>query len=238
MSQLQQNYHRVKQSIANLCEAQGGRDQPSLLAVSKTKPAAAVHELFTLGHRYFGENYLNDLAEKANELSHLPITWSYIGQLQSNKIKKIVRYAAEIQALASLKHAALIGQAARELGKAPYPVFLSVNLAAEASKGGLELADIPAFYQQIAKNHHDLDVKGLMAIPPPQYSDANCADVPAIYQQLRAATSGIGKGQLSLGMSQDLRIALQAGTNIVRIGTDIFGSRDQRSDGRKLKTER
>src|SRR4051812_35720669 len=100
---------------------------PELLAVTKGQPAEKIRELFQLGQRRFGENYTQELMEKAQALQDLPIEWVYIGHLQSNKIRRIVEVTHEIQTVDSLRHAQKIASAARECGKTPFPIFLEVN---------------------------------------------------------------------------------------------------------------
>jgi pyridoxal phosphate enzyme (YggS family) len=151
-------------------------------------------------------------------------SWVFIGHLQSNKIRKIVSVASEIQTVGSLKHAEHIARAARELGKTPYPVWIEVNADQEESKHGCPLDAAPALAAALTQNP-DLRLRGLMAIPPSQFQDATTPDVPPLYQRLRQLADQVGEGQLSLGMSGDLSLAIRAGSNLVRIGTAILGPR-------------
>lgn len=226
MSQLVGNYERIKQAIFAVKSSYDLQQHIGLLAVSKKKPAEMIRELYNAGHRYFGENYAQEMTQKANDLSDLDIKWSFIGQLQSNKINKIVEHASEIQALASIKHALLIEKAAIRFDKAPFPVFINVNVGEEESKGGINLLQLDNLYTQITSQFPGLKVMGLMAIPPATFTDESDKEPPEPYLKLRRAANQIGSAQLSLGMSRDLKIALRAGSNIVRIGTDIFGTRD------------
>lgn len=180
--------------------------------------------LYENGQKYFGENYAQELEKKAQALGELDIEWSYIGHLQSNKIKKIVRFASEIQGLASLKHAKIIDQELSHLGKEGYPVYLSVNLGNEAGKSGVSLERVSELAENIGSACPNLDIQGVMAIPPASFND-DLGEVPQAYLALRQKASAIGKGLLSLGMTNDLNIAIAAGSNIVRIGTAIFGPR-------------
>ncbi len=197
----------------------------ALIAVSKLQPSAKIVEAYRLGQRRFGENYAQELAEKAEELKELDIYWVFIGHIQSNKIRKIVSYAQEIQTVASLSHAKQIARHAKEVGKSPFPIMLEVNVGDEATKSGIALNQVKGLAAQIGSECPELRIKGLMAIPPDRYSDAAFASVPALYKELRALADTIGDGQLSLGMSNDLRIALEAGSNFVRVGTALFGAR-------------
>lgn len=195
-----------------------------LLVVTKGHGPEPLRALFELGQTRFGENYAQELITKSEALADLPIAWVYIGHLQSNKIRKIVSVAAEIQTVGSLKHAEQIARTATELGKAPFPIWLEVNAAAEEGKHGCPLEEVPALAAAITQNPA-LRLQGLMAIPPSDYQDATTAVVPKLYENLRILADQVGERRLSLGMSGDLALAIRAGSNLVRIGTAILGSR-------------
>lgn len=229
---IRSNIESIRRQVA---DAQAQADRPSdkieLLAVSKTHPAAMIREAYHAGQRSFGENYADELEAKQIELAHLPgIRFVFIGQLQSNKIQKIVRHADEIQSVASEKHARYIERYAAELGKNLYPIWIVVNAEEEKTKQGVSfeaLADLAAY---IESNCPHLSLQGVMAIPPSTYSDeawihSGSTEVPELYQKLRQAARMTGQGKLSLGMTSDLRLAIAAGSNCIRIGTAIFGAR-------------
>jgi pyridoxal phosphate enzyme (YggS family) len=221
----------VQTAVAAACR-DGGRDPSAvrLLPVSKTHPPETLQAFISLGLCEFGENYAQEMAAKAAALAGAA-RFVFIGTLQSNKIKLIVQTASELQTLASLRHARLVAAAARDAGKTPYPVYLAVNAGGEASKSGLPLDEAAALAAQIARELPELDVQGLMAIPPPLETLASAAElaspqfVPPLYRQLAAAAGTIGRGLLSLGMTQDLRPAILAGSSCVRVGTALFGPR-------------
>lgn len=221
--ELKERYQQVQEQIRQLCQ-ETKREQPQLLAVSKVHSSDSIRKVYELGHRYFGENYAQELVSKAEELKDLHIKWSFIGHIQSNKIKSIVEVADEIQTLASLKHAKAINKAAIECGKSPFKVYLAVNAEDEPQKNGISLDELPSLHQAISKECPELEIQGIMSIPPKKYQD-NLDQVPRTYEKLRQAANDIGLGNLSVGMSGDLKIALMAGTNLVRIGTAIFGTR-------------
>ncbi len=205
-----------------------------LLAVSKTHSAEAVTEAHQAGLRDFAENYVDELCVKASALqSTKDIRWVFIGQLQSNKIGKIVRFADEIQSISTEKHARLIDRMAMEVAKSRYPVWIAVNAAAEESKQGVSLDLLPQLALYITQNCPHLALQGIMAIPPQSYSDQAWQGtpnqvVPALYRDLRAAATATGAGLLSLGMTDDLALSIAAGSDCVRIGTAIFGARESR----------
>ena len=210
------------------CSSSCGRSaaEVRLIAVSKTKPPEAIEQAYALGQRDFGENYADELLEKAQQLVHLKdLRWVYIGQLQSNKINRIVAHAHEIQTVASEKHARYINRYAEEYGKWQFPIFICVNAGDEAQKQGVTLADLDRLAHFINKECPNLSLQGIMAIPPAKYADSAFADVPDLYKSLRQKARTVGKGKLSLGMSGDLRLAIHAGSDCILIGTAIFGSR-------------
>lgn len=119
----------------------------------------------------------------------------------------------------------MIAKFASELGKTPYPVFISVNAEMEESKGGIALTELPAFADELAMLR-ELNIRGIMCIPPQKYSDS-LTSTPPLYTTLKQVACQTGDGLLSLGMSRDMRLAIEAETNIVRIGTALFGPRNQ-----------
>ena len=223
-------FRAVDARIARAAEACGrSRAGVALLAVSKTHPAAAVRALYALGQRSFGENYAQELAAKCAALGDLPdLRWSFIGRVQSNKLKLIVAHAHEIQSVTSLEQAHKIAQLAATAGKVPFPIYLCVNAGGEGSKHGVTLDAVPALAVQIARACPDLALQGLMAIPPPLPPEAGgAAVVPPLYARLAQVAAGIGAGRLSLGMTGDLEAAVAAGSTCVRIGTALFGAREK-----------
>lgn len=223
-AKLAANHSKILQTIHSHT-LPGRTRQPELIAVSKTQPESAVRAVFASGQSLFGENYAQELADKAEALQDLPIYWIYIGHIQSNKIRKIVTHASEIQTVASFDHARQIARHAQELGKTPFPIYLEVNAGDEESKSGVSRDEAVPLANRIAEELPELKLQGLMAIPPETFNDASCSEVPELYRELRAMADSIGEGKLSLGMSNDLRIALSAGSDFVRVGTAIFGRR-------------
>lgn len=221
-------YSDVQNKIANLAN-QTGRDPNSirLIAVSKTHPADAVRTIYQMGQRDFAENYVSELLAKAESLKDLPeLKWVFIGQLQTNKIQKLVTVASEIQTIATQKHARYIERYVSEAGKKHYPVWIHINAEDEKQKFGASLVEGQAIAQFIETSCPHLELQGIMAIPPAVYNDESYdSEIPNLYKKLITTARTIGKGKLSLGMSSDLRIAIAAGSDCIRIGTAIFGKR-------------
>lgn len=215
------NYARVQACIADHCrELQ--RPLPRLIAVSKGRSIAEISTLAELGQHEFGENFLDELHDKTEQLAHLAIKWVFIGILQSNKIKHIVHLCSEIQSLASFKHARYVDRYAQEFDKSPFPVYLAVNIGNEVQKQGIAPKQVATLAAKISTECPHLALQGIMAIPPAKYCDAKIRHLPLPYQRLQTLKQLCGDKKLSLGMSADLRLALMAGTDTVRIGRSLF----------------
>ncbi len=193
----------------------------TLVAVSKTQPAAAIREAYAAGQRDFGENYAQEWRGKAEALSDLAdLRWHFIGGLQTNKVKLIAGRVAYIHTVDRL-------ELARELSKrlaaqgARTRVFLEVNVAGEASKEGCAPDQVPGLAEAVGALP-GLDLVGLMCIPPLG------ADPRPHFQRLRGLRDALGLRELSMGMSADWRQAIEEGATFVRIGTAIFGARPVR----------
>lgn len=228
-NELKQRFDLVLKRIASLSSAHGRNPhEVNLLAVSKTQPAERVRDVYSLGQRAFGENYAQELITKAEQLKDCAIEWHFIGHLQSNKIKKIVEHAACIQTVTDFRHAGLIAKAAREFGKVPFSIYIEVNAGAEADKAGVSLGEAESLAERIQRELPELKILGLMAIPPAEYQDPKPpinVVPPPLYKNLGQAAKRVGEGALSLGMTGDLALAIASGSNLVRIGTGIFGAR-------------
>mgnify|MGYP006276652995 CR=1 FL=1 len=220
-------YNRVLSAVADAVRAAGPMARPvRLVAVSKKHSTAAIRELYALGQRQFGENYVQELVAKARELSDLSeLRWVFVGRLQSNKMAQLVQVAAEIQSVSNERHARLLAKAARDFApRLPIAVHILINAGDESSKDGATMDEAERIAAVIMAELPELELRGIMAIPPPLAADA-AATPPELYLQLRALANKIGAHELSLGMSGDLHQAVAAGSNCVRIGTALFGPR-------------
>ena len=194
-----------------------------LLAVSKTKPAAALREAYAAGVRDFGENYLQEARAKQLELADLPLSWHFIGPIQSNKTRDIAEHFAWVHSVDRLKIAQRLSEQ-RPANLPPLNICIQVNVSGEASKSGCTPADLPALAAAISALPR-LKLRGLMAIPEPTEDraeqDAAFATVRTLQESLN-----MGLDTLSMGMSHDLESAIAQGATWVRIGTALFGARD------------
>ncbi len=195
-----------------------------LVAVSKTKPPSAIREAYAAGQRDFGENYAQELAQKAEELADLPdIKWHFIGHLQSNKAKLVARVASMVHTVDS---AALVKELAKRAAKereTPLPVLVEVNVGGEPQKHGATPAELGAVLDAVAAQP-SLALRGLMTMPPHDLIAARSAfDALVSLRNLHGGRARLP--ELSMGMSDDLEIAIACGATMVRVGTAIFGAR-------------
>ena len=228
-SKLHENFLRVKKRIeTELQKSNRLANSVKLLAVSKRHRKESIRELYELGQRYFGENYAQELVDKVSSLSDLNISWAFIGQLQSNKIKKIVAHASEIQSVTNLKEAQLINKYSLGFKKKDYPIYICVKLFPEKNKKGVAAEDLAALRQEILTSCPNLALQGVMAIPPPIATlDIHPQSmIPIAYTQFYELAKETGEGRMSIGMSNDLEEAIRAGSHVVRIGSALFGPRE------------
>ncbi|MEK8081625.1 YggS family pyridoxal phosphate-dependent enzyme [Pseudomonas sp. XK-1] len=224
MSTIAENIAKVGVRIREAAQA-SQRDCATvgLLAVSKTKPAAAIRQAFAAGVRDFGENYLQEALEKQLELGDLPLIWHFIGPIQSNKTKAIAEHFAWVHSVDRLK----IAQRLSDQRPAHLPalnICLQVNVSGESSKSGCNPDELPALAQAVTQLPN-LRLRGLMTIPEPT---DDVARQHAAFARLRELQDGLGLDldTLSMGMSHDLEAAIAEGATWVRIGTALFGARD------------
>ena len=218
----------VLQRILTACE-HSRRDpaEVQLLAVSKTRPAADLRLLAEQGQHCFGENYLQEALDKMSALQDLPLEWHFIGPIQSNKTRAIAENFSWVHSVDRLKIAQRLSEQ-RPATLPPLNICLQINISAEASKSGLNLAELPELAAQVATLPR-LRLRGLMAIPAPaQGEEAQRQPFAALRQALIALnTTGLQLDTLSMGMSDDLEAAIAEGATLVRVGTALFGARHQ-----------
>jgi len=218
----------TQDNIAKACQlAARNEDEVQLMAVSKTKPIEDIIAAYQAGQRVFGENYAQELNQKSEALTHLSdIQWHYIGPIQSNKTKLICQSCNWIDSVDRFKIAQRLNQHAEELNKT-INILIQVNISNSTTKSGVVLEDVANFAAQLQELSH-IQLRGLMAIPE-KYEDENQLKqefnaMHACYLSLQQQYNQIDT--LSLGMSQDMNTAIACGSNMVRIGTDIFGARN------------
>ena len=216
-----EQYNEIKQTLAE--------KNATLVAVSKTKPVEAICELYDLGHRDFGENYVQELVDKQASLP-ADIRWHFIGHLQSNKVKYIAPFVHLIHGIDSLKLLSEVNKQAKKHYRS-IGVLLQVHIAEEETKFGFDEGELlESDFWETANNFDGVQLRGLMGMA--SFSE-NKNQVSAEFKKLKQlfdklADQGKWKENpaiLSMGMSGDYKLALNEGSNMVRIGSAIFGSR-------------
>ncbi|MDB9538548.1 YggS family pyridoxal phosphate-dependent enzyme [Anabaenopsis tanganyikae CS-531] len=217
----------MSERITNICGSLPASVR--LVAVSKTFPPEAIRAAYHAGIRNFAENRIQEAASKQAQLQDLSdITWHFIGSLQSNKAKKAMELFDWIHSVDSLKLAERLNQLAAQLGVSPQ-VCLQVKILPDPNKSGWSvpqlLADLPAL-----NKCEDLQIQGLMTIPPLGLNEAETMDVFKNTYKLAKEIeqqnwSHLKMREVSMGMSGDYQLAVQAGATMVRLGTILFGER-------------
>lgn len=222
---LQDTLHRIENAASG-----AGRPTPRLLAVSKTQDASAVAAVAATGQHAFGENYVQEAVAKRVALEHLGLEWHLIGHLQSNKAQDAAACFDWVQTVDREKLVTALARF-RPPERPPLDVLIQVNIDDEASKHGCRPADVEPLAAAIAAQPR-LRLRGLMVIPTPH------ADVEArrpAFRQARQLFEALASrypqvDTLSMGMSDDLEVAIAEGATLVRVGTALFGAR-VRKDG-------
>ncbi len=226
MATIASNLQAVRERIARAAHAAARNAADiELIAVSKTFPASAITAAYDAGQRAIGESYAQEAVEKVTQLAHLPLTWHFIGPIQSNKTRDIAGHFQWVHSVERAKIAQRLNDA-RPADLPPLNICIQVNVSGEGSKSGvapgqeLELARIILALPR-------LRLRGLMAIPEPttdmRLQRQRFALLRNIKEQL--AAEGIALDTLSMGMSDDLEAAIAEGATMVRVGTAIFGQR-------------
>jgi pyridoxal phosphate enzyme (YggS family) len=210
-------------SLADRLEHYRGR-LPStcqLLAVSKGQPVERIREAVACGQASFGESRLQEAVAKQEALTDLPpLDWHFIGRLQANKVRAILRHFSTIHSLDSLPMAERLNRIAREEATTPR-VFLQVKLWPDPNKTGFSAEELREVWPALQRLEA-LDLVGLMTMAP---LDLNLEERKALFEGCRALAVELGLAELSMGMSGDWPEAVKAGSTWIRLGSSLFGSR-------------
>ena len=230
MTSIAEQAARVRERIDVACRA-AGRDpaEVRLMAVTKTHGLDVLEEAYAAGLRLFGENRVPEAAEKAEQLAdHQDLSWALIGHLQTNKVAKALRFAAELHTLDSLRLAEALDRRLQEQGRG-LDVFVQVNTSGEPAKTGLAPEEVEDFVLDL-RPFTALRVRGLMTLAV--YSDDEAAvaacftRLTGLQQRLRQLDAAPGSyDELSMGMSGDFELAIAHGATTVRVGQTLFGAR-------------
>lgn len=226
---LKENLKNVQNNIKKACERVGRKpEEVTLVAVSKMKPLSDIEELLEAGQLEYGENYVQELCDKYENISK-PVHWHMIGHLQTNKVKYIIDKVSMVHSVDSVRLAETIEKEAAKKDIC-MPVLIEVNVAGEESKFGLSVEEVLPFLEEISSYEH-LQVKGLMTIAP---FVANPEENREVFQKLKKLSvdiaakniNNVNMSVLSMGMTNDYQVAVEEGATMVRVGTGIFGERD------------
>jgi PLP dependent protein len=227
LSQLASRYQQVLARIASACLASGRNvSDVELVAITKNHPAEVVAELVDLGHLHFGENRDQEASPKSLRLAEIrpdsKPTWHFVGQLQSNKVKSVLRYASVIH---SIDRASLVTELAKQLPKfeGSYAGFIELNLTADPGRGGVLPENLPALAESVL-NLENFELLGVMAVAglgeDPKAEFEKVLSASNKLQELAASAN-----QLSIGMSEDFEVAIAMGATHIRVGSAITGPR-------------
>ncbi|WP_116475171.1 YggS family pyridoxal phosphate-dependent enzyme [Zobellella maritima] len=229
MKNIAQHLQLVQDRIAKAAsESSRPVDDIHLLAVSKTKPIADIEQAYAAGQRQFGENYVQEAIEKIQQLTHKypDMCWHLIGPLQSNKSRQVAEHFDWVQTVDRLKIAQRLSEQ-RPSHLPPLNICLQVNVSGETSKSGLAPAEALSLAASIS-DLPGLRLRGLMAIP--EHTD-EVARLESQFLELKQLFDRMAEiypdvDTLSMGMSEDLEMAVACGSTLVRVGTAIFGTRN------------
>ncbi len=220
---------QIRNRVALAC-ARVGRppEEVTLLPVSKTFDVSAIREAIDLGYTRFGENRMQEVAQKAPLLADRGVQWVVIGHLQTNKAKEVAKFAHELQSLDRLDLAEALERRLQQEGRT-IDVLVQVKTSPEETKSGLKPTELFEFLRKLT-SYQTLRVRGLMTMA---VLSENTQAVRACFSQLKQlqerarqeAIEGISLDRLSMGMSGDFEIAIEEGSTEIRVGSAIFGSR-------------
>lgn len=226
-----ENFEVIRGKIAQAADKAGhDASQVRLVAVSKTKPAEMIVEALQCGQRIFGENYVQELTEKAGAIAD-GVQWHFIGTLQSNKVRQIAGLVELIHSVDRLSLAREIDRQWGMLGKV-CDVLIQVNISREETKGGTTTGELLDLVRQVAELPH-VRVRGLMTMPPffddPEGARPYFRELKRLSGEVAAAAiPGVEMRELSMGMSGDFEVAIEEGATLVRVGSALFGERQYR----------
>ena len=228
MGSIADNLARVNEQIADAAlRSNRSPESVKLVGVTKTVEVERIKEAVSAGLQILGENYVQEARDKIKEMSGRA-SWHFVGRLQTNKAKYAVKLFDLIQTVDSIKLAKELNRRARPLNRI-VPIIIQVNLAGEATKGGVQPVECFSLIRQISELAN-LQIRGLMTMPPffnaPERVRPYFRQLRELSEQIdQAQLPGVEMKELSMGMSGDFEVAIEEGATLVRVGTAIFGMR-------------
>ncbi|NOX34055.1 MAG: YggS family pyridoxal phosphate-dependent enzyme [Deltaproteobacteria bacterium] len=230
MSSIKHNLERINLQIVDTAVSCGRRpDAVKLIAVSKKKNVKTVLEAINKGALHLGENYIQEAIEKINIIGKDKACWHFIGHLQSNKAKFAVKYFEYIHTVGTLKLAKEIDKQAKKIKKIQ-KILVQVNIGDEETKSGAGINDAIQLVKEVSR-FENLSLQGLMCMPPffpdPEHARIYFKQLAQLKEKIIAKKfDNVSMEHLSMGMSNDFKVAIEEGSTMVRVGTSIFGRRD------------
>jgi pyridoxal phosphate enzyme (YggS family) len=226
----------VKTSIEDAARRCGrSPKEVRLIAISKTHPVSLIRSLIEFGATDLGENRVQEAEEKIPQVGRQSARWHLVGHLQANKARRALHLFDVIHSLDSLDLARRLDRLCVEAGRESVPLLIQVDLGHEETKSGIDEQELPQLVDAV-KHLERLELTGLMTLPPFFDDPEQARPYFRRLRQLRdelAASGAFGKnrGELSMGMTHDFAVAIEEGATMVRIGTAIFGEREQPQKG-------
>ncbi len=227
LERISRRIEKVRRAILEACEKCGrSPNEVTLVAVTKTVDLERIRAAIRSGARVFGENYVQEAREKISAITE-PVEWHFIGHLQRNKAKYVVRLFDVVETVDNIKLAAELQKRAEGIKKIQ-PVLVQVNVSGEKSKAGISPENLPELLKFISKNT-SLEFRGLMTLPPyfedPEQARPYFRRLRELRDQMAERFPSLTFRDLSMGMSGDFEVAIEEGATIIRVGTAIFGKR-------------
>ena len=229
MNYISKNIDYIKSEIINSCKKVNRENGINLIAVTKTVDIDAINEAIESGITDVGENKPQELARKYNVIGD-KVRWHQIGSLQTNKVKYIIDKVYMIHSIDRLSLCEEIQKRAEKINKT-INCLIQVNISEEESKQGISKDEAIDFIKTISKKYKNIKVKGLMTMAPYTEDESIIRDTFKGLKDLseeisRENIENVYMDELSMGMSNDFKIAVEEGSTLVRVGTSIFGERD------------
>jgi pyridoxal phosphate enzyme (YggS family) len=227
LSFIAENYRSLKKNVSDICRNAGRNpEEITIVAVTKTFPKEYVSEIYKCGLKDIGENKVQEFVKKKDELSKLDINWHLIGHLQTNKVKHIIDFVYLIHSVDSVKLAQEIQKHAEKINRV-IDILVQVNISEEATKSGVDAAETKKLVDEI-KQFENIRIKGLMTIGTLTENEEiirqNFRDMKILFDDLKQSNPEFK--YLSMGMTSDYGIAIEEGSNMIRVGSYLFGNRN------------
>ena len=226
MKEICDKIERIRENIERAKIRGGFNHSVKLIAVSKTFPPYLIKEAYSCGINDFGENYVQEMLKKQEELKDLNINWHFIGHLQKNKAKYVYNRIYYLHSLDSIELAEILNKRLKK-EKIKLKVLIQINIGNEPSKYGILKEEVDEFIEKV-RRFEFLVVKGFMCIPPVEENVENSRKYFKEMRKIFEKYKNDEITELSMGMSSDYEIAVEEGATMVRIGTLIFGRREYR----------